>query len=102
MNQIRQGDVYLTKAPDGTKPDGKRIKARSGRLILAEGEATGHHHSVDATVCQLFGGTRTVLVVGQPTSLAHQEHGAIEIEPGTYWVTRQREYTPEAIRNVMD
>jgi hypothetical protein len=102
MNQIRQGDVFLTKAPDGTQPEGKRIKARNGRLILAEGESTGHHHSVASTACNLFGGDKPVLVVREHTTLDHQEHGAIEIDPGTYWVVRQREYTPEAIRNVMD
>ena len=47
---FRQGDVLLIKT---TKKNdlGEPIKAESGRMILARGEATGHHHSVDAAVC---------------------------------------------------
>ena len=101
MKQIRQGDVYLVRA-DGVKPEGKKVRPQNGRLILAEGEATGHHHSVDAAVCDLFSGDKPVLVVREPTTLDHQEHGAIEVEPGTYWVVRQREYTPQAIVRVRD
>ena len=100
MKQIRQGDVYLVRT--NTQPAGAKVKPKRGRLILAEGEATGHHHSVDSAVCDLFGGDKPVLVVRENTTLTHQEHGTIEIEPGTYWVVRQREYTPEAIRRVQD
>jgi hypothetical protein len=100
MKQIRQGDVYLVKTR--RKPIGERVKPKNGRLILAEGEATGHHHSVSATECDLFGEKKPMLVVREPTFLEHQEHGAIEIEPGTYWVVRQREYTPQEIKRVTD
>jgi hypothetical protein len=100
MNQIRQGDVYLVKTD--VKPKGKKVAPKGGRLILAEGEATGHNHTVDAAVCDLFGGDKPVLVVREPTTLNHQEHGAIEIEPGVYWVVRQRAYTPKAIVRVLD
>lgn len=97
----RQGDVLIVKTNE--KADGKPIAARDGRLILAEGEATGHHHSVPATAAQLFAvDERMMLVVGEETEVQHQEHGAIRIAPGTYWVVRQREYTPQAIRRVMD
>lgn len=104
MKQLRQGDVYLMPAKyfslDGAKP----IEPVNGRYILAEGEATGHHHSVAVETCgglfDLAG--KTVLVVTEPTQLTHQEHGMIEIAPGQYWVIRQREYTPEAIRRVID
>lgn len=34
--------------------------------------------------------------------LRHEEHGTISIPKGDYRVTRQREYHPEAIRNVAD
>jgi hypothetical protein len=97
----RQGDVLLVRAPKNAKR-GERVEAEAGRVILARGEATGHHHSVDAATCELFGGDRPVLVVREAAPLTHQEHGAIEVAPGTYWVVRQREYTPEAIRRVVD
>ena len=94
---IRQGDVLLVKT--NKKPEGVATAPRNGRIILAEGEATGHHHSVDAQVCELFG---DLLVVREATPLTHQEHGLIEIQPGTWWVVRQREYTPQEIRRVQD
>jgi hypothetical protein len=100
QKQVRQGDVLLI--PCDERPTGTASEPKGGRVILAEGEATGHHHSVPATVCDLFDGARPVLVVREPATLTHQEHGAIEIAPGTYWVVRQREYTPAAIRRVMD
>jgi hypothetical protein len=102
---FRQGDVLLTKIDkDVDLSTAKPIKPRNGRLILAEGEATGHHHSVDCQTAGLFDLTgKTVLVVSEPTTLDHQEHGTIEIAPGQYWVTRQREYQPNALpRPVLD
>jgi hypothetical protein len=102
MFQIRQGDVLISKCnkiPDGMTP----VQPKAGRLILAEGEATGHHHSVDCMAAQLFAkGNQMVMIVGEPTTIQHQEHGAIEIAPGQYWVTRQREYTPAEIVRVRD
>lgn len=100
--QLRQGDVLLI--PCSVSMDGaKEIEPRNGRLILAEGEATGHHHSVDCQAAGLFDlAGRVVLVVNEQTTLTHQEHGAIEVAPGQYWVVGQREYSPEAIRRVMD
>jgi hypothetical protein len=37
-----------------------------------------------------------------PVALEHDEHDTIAIPPGNYKVIRQREYSPEAIRNVAD
>jgi hypothetical protein len=34
--------------------------------------------------------------------LQHEEHSAIVLDPGTYRLPGQREYAPEAIRNVAD
>jgi hypothetical protein len=99
--QFRQGDVLLIKSD--SIPSGDKTKAENGRLILARGEATGHHHSVledDAELIQE--GERMLLNVLRETSLVHQEHGAIVIAAGVYEIKRQREYSPEAIRNVAD
>ena len=100
--QLRQGDLLISKClaiPDGMVP----VAPKAGRLVLAEGEATGHNHTVDCMAAQLFAkGDQMVMVVGEPTTIQHQEHGAIEIAPGQYWVTRQREYTPAAIVRVRD
>ncbi len=95
--------MLLIRADRSHSAKSKRIKPESGRLILARGEATGHHHSViedDAELIQE--GERMLLCVTRETELRHQEHGAIVVPPGVYEVTRQREYSPEAIRNVQD
>ena len=93
---IRQGDVYIilnTGTPEGN--------AREDRT-LALGEATGHHHTL--TAGQVFGtlqGTQWI-VLEEPTKLTHQEHATITIPAGVHEVRIQREYTPQAIRRVID
>jgi hypothetical protein len=99
---IRQGDVLLKKC--SKMPGGmKKIAPVNGRLVLAEGEATGHAHTIDANLGTLFGiDDQMVVVIDHPAKIEHQEHSTIEIAPGQYWVVRQREYSPEKIRRVMD
>lgn len=101
QQQVRQGDVLLIPCEMPEKK-GKKVAPNNGRVILAYGEVTGHHHSLDAQVATLFGGEKPVLVVKEITTLDHQEHAPIEITPGAYWVVRQREYTPHAIVRVQD
>lgn len=98
----RQGDVLLIVIAKQTIV--KPRQPENGRLILARGEATGHHHSVDAGMAML-GETATgltVLEVHEATPFIHQEHGPIPLREGSHEVRRQREYSPEAIRNVAD
>lgn len=100
MTQFRQGDVLVEAA--AIPEDAKRVKVQ-GRVILAEGEATGHAHTMEADLVELYEREGTLYMnVLAPAPLTHQEHAAITVTPGTYKVTRQREYTPEAIRNVQD
>ena len=101
MNMYRQGDVLLFSTIE-KKTDGKKVKPINGRIVLVEGEATGHHHSVPE-VCEVVdAGERLWMVVPEEVELTHQEHNTIEVAPDTYWVVRQREYTPEEIRRVAD
>jgi hypothetical protein len=44
QEQYRQGDVLLIRVANA--PAGRARQAEGGRLILARGEKTGHHHSV--------------------------------------------------------
>ena len=94
MTLFAQGDILLrrhTVAPKTTKS----VAPEGGRLILARGEATGHHHSIDATkgTLTLDEGGVMFLTIEELTTLDHQEHRAITLEPGTYEVVRQREWT---------
>lgn len=109
--------------------DAKDLREQ-GRIILAHGEVTGHHHEVvaDRADCDDLPSAeyfeepsgRRVLLVLRPCVLRHQEHGPIALDPdtptivrqgdvllkpigaGAWEVVRQREYAPEEIRNVAD
>lgn len=108
---FRQGDVLLL--PTDTQPTAKAQRVTDqGRVILAYGEVTGHCHEVLPTVSdadpvpamELFqepDGTR-LLMIKRDVLVRHEEHGPVALAPGGYEVRRQREYSPEAIRNVAD
>jgi len=98
---VRQGDVLLV--PVTAIPEGRSAAPVDGRLILAYGEATGHHHSVasrDAAVVEAAEGV--FLRIMAPTTLEHPEHAPIWLEPGAYRVVTQREYSPQEIVRVRD
>lgn len=102
--KVRQGDVFVERVEEmGT---GTPVKAEHGRIILAHGEATGHHHSLPAVdvadpILDVENGAIFLRLI-RDSVLSHQEHAPINLEAGIYRVTRQREYSPEAIRNVAD
>jgi hypothetical protein len=99
--QYRQGDVMIVRVRN--IPQGAQAKPReNGRVILAHGEVTGHAHAVTGPA-ELFDADRgTYLRVGAGASVVHEEHSTIALPPGDYRIIRQREYSPEAIRNVAD
>jgi hypothetical protein len=93
---VRQGDLLLVPVPD--LPPGLS-KVGSGRLVLLEGEATGHAHVVDDERASLYGwvsSARYLCVEGEsPVMLVHDEHDPLPLSPGVYEVRRQREYVPQ-------
>jgi hypothetical protein len=101
----RQGDVLIV-ACGGLPPKATAIEATNGRLVLAYGEATGHHHSIAVVEgVELYEvGPEMYLRVGVDGGVAveHQEHAPIVLPPGDYRVTGQREYSPQEIRRVAD
>lgn len=105
MRMYRQGDV-LIELVDAVPEAVKQKKSR--RIVLASGEATGHHHALEMDDPAVWwkrgeGLTEEKFVqLTRPARVTHQEHATIELPAGTYRVTRQREYSPEAIRNVAD
>lgn len=112
---VRQGDILIEKIE--AKPETSDA-SESGRIILAHGEATGHAHEIQDTTVASIGqpinpvkilgdldsetATQSILTLGRDVPLVHQEHDPIPLERGVHRVTRQREYSPEAIRNVAD
>lgn len=99
--QVRQGDVLLVEVEE---PEGlEQITVGGDRIVLAEGEATGHAHVVSsADAVMLARGAERFLRVVRPTMLRHDEHREISLPARTFRVIRQREYSPERIRNVAD
>lgn len=74
---------------------------RPGNIIV-EGEVTGHAHRLaDGHVYQAAWGA-LFLEIARATQVVHDEHHSIQLTPDYYLVVRQREYSPEAIRTVID
>lgn len=101
----RQGDILIIPT-DQPRPDGldRQARDRQGRLVLAEGEATGHAHAIADPDAELFGTELEdrfleVLADGGVT-LRHDEHAPILLPPGNYVVRRQREWTAGEVRRV--
>jgi hypothetical protein len=95
----RHGDVIISTAY--AIPSEAR---RSKNVVLASGEVTGHSHRIEAPEkaevweCR---GERFLKIIAT-TRVIHEEHKPITLEPGIYRIWQQREYTPEAIRRVVD
>jgi hypothetical protein len=104
VEQYRQGDVFLARIdelPDELRP----VPRDAGRVVLADGDATGHAHAIaDAGAELLTSGLeeRFLRIVNDFATLTHEEHAPITLPRGAYRVVRQREYTPGAPRTVAD
>lgn len=101
----RQGDVLVVgvaSIPKSVEP----IERENGLIVLAHGELTGHSHAIKSEKAALFRDPKLMAifmtVTDAPVTLEHQEHDTITIPPGLYRIVRQREYHPEALRNVAD
>lgn len=99
MGWIRHGDVILEKV-ESVK--GKKKKCK--KLILAEGEVTGHFHRLSGQLCEYqTGSERYVEVFEKDAELTHDEHDTLQIPEGKYRVLIQREVDLVGeVRQVMD
>lgn len=96
----RQGDLLFVK--HDKKVTGLK-KAQD--MIVAHGEVTGHSHQVAENdgVAVLENEKGDKFVESQTEwQVVHDEHGPISFGEGFWEVRRQREYSPEAIRRVVD
>jgi len=96
----QQGDVLIEKVDykiSGTKLD---------HLTLAEGETTGHHHSITQGLGQLIMMDKIMhlQIFSETAKLKHQEHNEIILPKGDYKISIIREYDPfeNEIRRVRD
>jgi len=115
--KYQQGDVLLVAVTKRTESDIRsecKIETggdKEGKVILALGEATGHHHRFElnkldpgvtiSTLHERYGryggrGYRDnltyYLVEGGPATLYHEEHNPLTVPPGLYRRTIIREY----------
>lgn len=108
----RQGDVLIGDmhilGVGGDLVDGHPLpRDRHGRVVLAYGEVTGHAHALADRHVTLHAlsdrevDDRFLSIVGAEATLQHEEHGSIVLQPGSYIVRRQREYTSADMRASM-
>lgn len=101
---IRQGDVTLVRVSG--LPVGATRLARSGRLIVQDGEATGHAHAIVERGVDLYGDgldARFLAVLAEGgVSLVHEEHDTLTVPAGVYEVRIGRVWSPAGTRRVTD
>jgi hypothetical protein len=112
--QYRQGDVILVPVddiPSGGYTVNRREEFGKGEgLILAAGEATGHHHRVKESGARMVmrGMEMYLRVPKSGATITHEEHDPIKLPAGSYKVGGQREYIsptptrPASQRRVFD
>ena len=109
---FRQGDVLIFTAPENVKKGKEIPRADDGRVILAHGELTNHHHAIASKDATLFdrADDDTALALGErilstrrKVTLKHEEHAPIDLPKGNYIVRTQVEYDPTTMaRRVED
>ena len=112
-NQAAQGDLFIRRT-DSIPAQATAVKPDKGVYVLAHSE-TGHSHVIEATPnVTLFATDNPLLSYLQVIEateateilLRHlrtfDTHAPIVLTPGNYELRRQREYTPEGWRMVVD
>ncbi len=101
----RQGDILFIEAEGKTTSTAELVADG----IIARGEATNHAHRIaigDLTLnkAKVFseGPQRLFVEAYEAARVVHEEHNEIVLPAGRYEVRRQREYSPEADRLVLD
>ena len=104
MTLYQQGDVLLQQIP--ALPTGAQVRQRGGRIVLAEGEVTGHAHAIEeAEGVQLYTLDQLLyLVADHEVTVTHEEHGAVTLLAGIYQVgiVQEYDYLAEEARKVRD
>ena len=95
---IRQGDLVFRKIDEVMT--GKPRK----KLVIAEGEATGHSHLLSADTATKIYGDKTKFMLTGKAKLVHPDHDTITFSKGTYVVVNEREfdYAGKQMKKVID
>jgi len=104
----QQGDVLIKRIDRLPNGDKVKVPCVQGRLVLAEGEATGHAHEIsgqDIEQVEMFrvNGELFLDVKGHVV-VRHEEHKDQDVSPGIYRVDVVREVDPftEEVRRIRD
>ena len=105
-NVYRQGDVCLILI-DKIPKDAIAEVINGNDVVLAYGEVTGHRHRFEFRdtshdVKLYAGGGNRYLHVTAPCALLHEEHSTAIIQPGSYLLPAQVEYSPAELVRVVD
>jgi len=104
---IQQGDVLVFSGvaiPENAKP----MKIVNGSYVLAEGEVTGHSHTIEADPTKVEGfesdGAFYLKVKAAQVKVTHQEHKPITLKKDSYQVRIVKEIDPfsEEVHKVRD
>lgn len=85
----QQGDILI----EAVEKFPKGIQKHDN--ILAEGEATGHAHTVDLSNSNVYcdeAGNLYLEVIGDNVVVKHEEHKQITVPKGKYMVRKVREF----------
>ena len=119
--KYQQGDVLLVAVTKRVESDIKtecRIEKggdKEGKVILALGEATGHHHRFElnkldpGVTVSAFHNRYTIvptcfIIEGGNATLYHEEHNPISVPPGFYrrTIVREFDHISGSFREVVD
>lgn len=91
--QLQQGDVTLERIATMPK-GGTRVAAGPRGYVLAEGEVTGHAHTIAPIEGLELREVDGVLYARIPETVAltHEEHHTVTVPPGVYRVGKVQEY----------
>lgn len=113
MENYRQGDVPLIPYL-GTLEGLTQVEPEHGKLVLALGEATGHHHRIEGCSFSfdtpdnvrmfrdITTGAQILDIRGGGARLLHEEHDPIDLPDGRYQQLVQVEDDGEMISQVVD
>jgi len=96
--RFQQGDI-LFESIGRIPKKAKKLGRKDGKLIIAEGEVSGHIHSVESEFAELFDSESLSMDVekflkvekGKSVEVTHQEHDTVILPPGDYAISRVRE-----------
>lgn len=112
---VRQGDTLVRKISDIPTSAREMKRDGHGRIVLAEGEKTGHAHTFrDKGICSfttldnedveflLVGGGSGATLRHELVSGKKAEHDPVTLPPGRYEAAQQVEFAPAELIRVAD